>query len=90
MKYPIMKYPNFVKEKKLWKEGLNAVAGLDEVGRGPLAGPVVAAAVIINPKHKILNSKQILNPNAQNYKRRVLNLRFNYFLFCPISSTFNN
>ena len=41
-----MKYPNFSEEKKLWKSGSNLVAGLDEVGRGPLAGPVVAAAVI--------------------------------------------
>lgn len=29
------------------------VAGVDEVGRGPLAGPVVAAAVILDPKHRI-------------------------------------
>ncbi len=33
-------------EKKLWKQGLKLVAGVDEVGRGPLAGPVVAAAVL--------------------------------------------
>ena len=29
------------------------IAGIDEAGRGPLAGPVVAAAVILNPAHKI-------------------------------------
>ena len=33
-------------EKIFWHQGLNLVAGVDEVGRGPLAGPVVAAAVI--------------------------------------------
>lgn len=33
-------------EKKLWNQGLKYVAGLDEAGRGPLAGPVVAASVI--------------------------------------------
>jgi ribonuclease HII len=33
-------------EKILWHQGLNLVAGVDEVGRGPLAGPVVAAAVV--------------------------------------------
>ena len=33
-------------EKVFWHQGLNLVAGVDEVGRGPLAGPVVAAAVI--------------------------------------------
>lgn len=34
-------------ERSLWDQGLNPVAGLDEVGRGCLAGPVVAAAVIL-------------------------------------------
>jgi ribonuclease HII len=29
------------------------IAGVDEAGRGPLAGPVVAAAVILNPQRKI-------------------------------------
>ncbi len=33
-------------EKALWQQGMNQVAGVDEVGRGPLAGPVVAAAVV--------------------------------------------
>lgn len=35
-------------ESPLWRKGLR-VAGVDEVGRGPLAGPVVAAAVVLNP-----------------------------------------
>ncbi len=42
-----MKYPNLSEEKKLWKKGYKRVACLDEAGRGPLSGPVVAAAVII-------------------------------------------
>ena len=33
-------------ERSLWKKGYSLVAGVDEAGRGPLAGPVVAAAVI--------------------------------------------
>jgi ribonuclease HII len=36
-------------ERNLWDHGLDPVAGLDEVGRGCLAGPVVAAAVIFSP-----------------------------------------
>jgi ribonuclease HII len=35
----------FDKENLLFKKGFQLVAGLDEAGRGPLAGPVVAAAV---------------------------------------------
>lgn len=34
-------------EQELWQQGLSYVAGLDEAGRGPLAGPVAAAAVIL-------------------------------------------
>ncbi len=36
-------------EKALWNKGFKLVAGVDEVGRGPLAGPVVAGAVIFPP-----------------------------------------
>ncbi len=40
-------------EKKLWNEGFQRVMGLDEVGRGCLAGPVVAAGVILDPDAEI-------------------------------------
>lgn len=53
---------NFSYERRLWKKGLKYVAGVDEVGRGPLAGPVVAAVVIFPPKVKIkglADSKQL-------------------------------
>ncbi|TSC94571.1 MAG: ribonuclease HII [Parcubacteria group bacterium Licking1014_1] len=57
-----MKYPNFVEEKKLWKKGYKYVVGLDEAGRGPLAGPVVAGAVaikIFNLQFSIFNKFSI-------------------------------
>ena len=38
---------NYKYEHELWNEGIGLVAGVDEVGRGPLIGPVVAAAVIL-------------------------------------------
>jgi ribonuclease HII len=41
--------PNLAEERSLWLQGLDLVAGVDEVGRGPLAGPVVAGAVILSP-----------------------------------------
>lgn len=40
-------------EKELYTQGIHLIAGVDEVGRGPLAGPVVAAAVILPENCKI-------------------------------------
>ena len=40
-------------EKELYKQGVTLIAGVDEVGRGPLAGPVVSAAVILPKNCKI-------------------------------------
>ena len=53
-------------ERALWEAGLERIAGVDEVGMGPLAGPVVAAAVVLSPKvdldgvrdSKLLSAKQ--------------------------------
>ena len=43
--------PDFEIEKRAIVSGAKLVAGVDEVGRGPLAGPVVAAAVILDPEN---------------------------------------
>jgi ribonuclease HII len=42
--------PSFEHERRLWGSGSRRVAGIDEAGRGALAGPVVAAAVVIDPR----------------------------------------
>ncbi|MCX6763033.1 MAG: ribonuclease HII [Candidatus Moranbacteria bacterium] len=42
--------PHLEKEKNHWGQGRTFVAGIDEAGRGPLAGPVVAGAVIVFPE----------------------------------------
>ncbi len=44
-----MTTPDYELERALLARGYTRIAGVDEVGRGPLAGPVVAAAVILNP-----------------------------------------
>lgn len=49
-------------ERKLKKQGYNFIIGVDEAGRGPLAGPVVAAAVALNTysfKNRIDDSKKL-------------------------------
>jgi ribonuclease HII len=55
--------PDFRHERRCLKEGCLRVAGVDEAGRGPLAGPVVAAAVILDPRRipKGLNDSKMLS-----------------------------
>lgn len=43
--------PDFSEERRLIARGLRHIAGIDEAGRGPLAGPVVAAAVVLDPEN---------------------------------------
>ncbi|MDI6731518.1 MAG: ribonuclease HII [Candidatus Margulisbacteria bacterium] len=58
---------SFRYEKKFWDVDFEYIAGVDEVGRGPLAGPIVAAAVIFSPKTKIkgLNDSKQLTPTLR-------------------------
>lgn len=64
-------FPSFVEEEKLWLQGYKLVAGIDEVGRGPLAGPVVAAAVILSPEnnstwlHQVRDSKKLTSKKRE-------------------------
>lgn len=56
-------------EQELWGKGIHFVVGVDEVGRGPLAGALVAAAVILDPDNPI----EGLNDSKQlTHKKRVL------------------
>ena len=55
-------------EQSLWRAGVQPVAGMDEAGRGPLAGPVAAAAVILDP-HDIpvgINDSKALTAAARD------------------------
>ncbi|MEW5785850.1 MAG: ribonuclease HII [Bacillota bacterium] len=56
-----------MEEKVFWDQGIVHVAGVDEAGRGPLAGPVVAAAVILPPGTVIngLNDSKQLTPESR-------------------------
>ncbi len=69
----LMPYLDCLKVKKLidysYINNLDLVAGVDEVGRGPLAGPVVAAAVILNPGNVINGLK---DSKKLSHKKRML------------------
>jgi ribonuclease HII len=65
--------PDLSFERKLWDQGLKFVAGVDEAGRGALAGPVAAGAVVLsseapdlfNDLHGVRDSKEML-PEARD------------------------
>jgi ribonuclease HII len=59
--------PGFRRERALIKRGIGPVAGCDEAGRGPLAGPVVAAAVVLDPKRipKGIDDSKRLTPERR-------------------------
>lgn len=61
-------HPMLEEENKLWDDCFSFVAGIDEVGRGPLAGPVVAAAVIFTDRNKI---PSVNDSKKLSHKKRV-------------------
>jgi ribonuclease HII len=63
---PIIR-PTFRRERAAMKRGVWPIAGCDEAGRGPLAGPVVAAAVILDPKRvpRGLDDSKKLDPETR-------------------------
>lgn len=66
--------PTLRYEKSCWAEGFRFVAGVDEVGRGSLFGPVVAAAVILDPGRPIRglhDSKQLDAPRREELSARI-------------------
>ena len=59
--------PDFTSERKLMRSGVEYIVGIDEAGRGPLAGPVVAAAVVLDPKRipKGIDDSKRLTPERR-------------------------
>ncbi len=63
-----MSYPDFTHEQRCHAAGFSRVAGVDEVGRGPLAGPVMAAAVVLDAQQipeGLRDSKKLSAPRRQ-------------------------
>ncbi len=64
-------------EARFWSRGLSRVAGVDEVGRGPLAGPVVAAAVVLPPGIAVpgaRDSKTLSAPRREELAAEILRM----------------
>jgi len=62
--------PNLAEENKLKSQGYKLIAGIDEVGRGALAGPVVASAVILPaylPWFKLVRDSKELSPKKREF-----------------------
>jgi ribonuclease HII len=64
--------PDFSREEKLFKKGYKCIAGVDEAGRGPLAGPVIAAAVVFSDNKIIdkLIKKGVRDSKILSVKKR--------------------
>lgn len=65
---------NLKYEKELYNKGYILIAGVDEVGRGPLVGPVVAAAVILPKNYKLdgLTDSKKLTEEKRNYFDKII------------------
>src|SRR5438132_1457787 len=66
--------PSFRRERAAMKRGVWPVAGCDEAGRGPLAGPVVAAAVILDPRRVprgLDDSKKLDRPTREKLYAKI-------------------
>ncbi len=64
-------------ETEKWADGLKVVAGVDEAGRGPLAGPVVVAAVAFDPDQPIPvvnDSKKLTAKQRDKLQKQLLRL----------------
>lgn len=70
-------YPNFYYERKFRKLGYKIIIGIDETGRGPLAGPVVVAAVSLKPE--IINSNFLKRYKVKDSKK--LSVKKRIYLF---------
>ncbi len=62
-------------EKKLWNEGIKYIVGVDEVGRGPLAGPLVAGAVILDPLNPIEGLKDSKQLSAKKRQELLIEIK---------------
>lgn len=81
----ILTKPTFSEEIYYWEQGIQTVIGLDEVGRGAFAGPIVAAGVIFRPnfKHDFLNKvndSKLLKPKIREELSELIKANSNWVI----------
>lgn len=76
-------------EKELFEKGYRLIAGVDEAGRGPLAGDVYAAAVILDPDDIIegLNDSKKLSEKKREELYEEITKRALSYAICPVSAS---
>ena len=88
MEYIKSCHPMFSFEREIWNDGVSFIAGIDEAGRGPLAGPVVAAAVII-PKDTefplVNDSKKLTDKQRRILRTEIMSIDKVIFAIVEVS-----
>ncbi|WP_088041242.1 ribonuclease HII [Bacillus sp. EAC] len=80
-------------ETNLYKKNIKLIAGVDEVGRGPLAGPVVAAAVILDENNTLIgldDSKKLSKEKRQYFVERIKREAISYGVGIASSTEIDN
>ena len=75
-KEEIMSIDNWKYEKELYQHGIKYIGGVDEVGRGPLIGPVVAACCVLPPDfvlEGLTDSKKLTEKKRYKYYDYIVN-----------------
>lgn len=88
-----MTYPTFQEEQILWNQGFRHVAGVDEVGRGCFAGPIVTAAVILPSNFKSLipiNDSKVLSAKIRSELAQVIKQQAIAYAISEVSVTVIN
>ena len=86
------KNPSFKFEKLLWDKGLEFIAGIDEVGKGAFAGPVVTAAVVLPKNFKIngIKDSKLLNFKKRKVLSEYIRENASYFVISKVNVNYIN
>lgn len=85
--------PTFEEEEKLWESGVRYVFGLDEVGRGAFAGPLVAAGVVFAPFSETsadINDSKLLSPQRREQLEKIIKKQALMHTYSEIPVSFIN